>query len=127
MRGRIIEEKTVIKNNFPGRGLFPLPFAPYWSEGRSMKTVRLTRKSTRNALLAALMTASLILALSIDGVVSSAQSGFEGDYDLSFAANGYFVNRQDPGPSATGDQNRQFKTGDVMSDESIVVGGAGRL
>lgn len=89
-----------------------------------MKTMRLTKKSTRNALLAALMTASLLLALSVDGVVTSAQEGFEGDYDLSFATNGYYVDQEDVDPAAADEYQSLFYTGELLPDGSIIAGGS---
>ncbi len=88
-----------------------------------MKTMKPTKKSTRNMLLAALMTASLIFALSIDGVVSSAQSGFEGDYDLSFGTNGYTVDQEDVDPSINDEYQSLFYTGELLPDGSIIAGG----
>lgn len=88
-----------------------------------MKTMKLTKRPTRNVLLAALMTTSLLLALSIDGVVTSAQSGFEGDYDLSFGTNGYTVDQEDVDPSASDEYQSLFFTGELLPDGSIIAGG----
>ncbi|HWS99557.1 MAG TPA: Calx-beta domain-containing protein [Pyrinomonadaceae bacterium] len=85
--------------------------------------MRLTTKSARNALVAALMAASLIFALSIDGVVSSAQSGFEGDYDLSFGTNGYTVDQEDVDPAAADEYQSLFYTGELLPNGSIIAGG----
>ncbi|HYG80904.1 MAG TPA: carboxypeptidase regulatory-like domain-containing protein, partial [Pyrinomonadaceae bacterium] len=85
--------------------------------------MRLTKKSTRNALVAALMTATLIFALSTDGVVTSAQSGFEGDYDLSFATNGYYVDPENVDPAAADEFQTLFYTGELLPDGSIIAGG----
>ncbi|HYG83148.1 MAG TPA: Calx-beta domain-containing protein [Pyrinomonadaceae bacterium] len=82
----------------------------------------LTKKSTRNALLAGLVTAALILALSVGGVVTRAQSGFEGDYDLSFATNGYYVDPEDPVPTVD-DYQTVFGSGALLPDGSIITGG----
>ena len=85
--------------------------------------MQLTETYKRNALLAALITASLLLALSIGTVATRAQSGFEGDYDLSFGTNGYTVDPENVDPAANDEFQTLFYTGELLPDGSIIAGG----
>lgn len=84
----------------------------------------LMKTSTKNRLYAVALVASLLLTLLGNGGVAFAQSGFEGDYDLSFAGgDGYYVDPEKPIASTVDTYATLLYTGELLPDGSIIAGG----
>ena len=85
--------------------------------------MKLTKTSTKIRLGALALIASLLLTLLSHERAAFAQGGFEGDYDTSFATNGYYVDPESPFAPDTDTWQTYFHTGELLPGGSIIAGG----